>query len=202
MIRVGDLTLFSRLEAGALAPFTIERARTVKLSVNAPHRAAITIVPMFEDGTFPEDEEPMFLATVHGLEEVEFFAHGAFAVQADADLYLKSVDGNPVHAVIPDAATFTRIAERRARNPEIEALQQMLLRNQERRMGAMFDEVRLERERNARERAAIEAAKTVDSGKGAPSGDKPPSEPAPRAGKPAGSPPKDGDGNKGGEGDA
>lgn len=203
MIRVGDLTLYSILRAGMVASFTADHARTVKLTVNAPQEARLSVVPMHPDGTFP-DTEPLFLATVTGLQEVEFYARGAFGLVADdVDIYVRTFDGTEIHAVVPDAVTFTKITERRARNPEIEALQQMLLKNQERRMGAIFEDFRLERERNNRTREALAAEReALDSAKSAASGDEqaPKEQPVPPSDK--SKPPKAGVGNEGGKSDA
>lgn len=174
MIRVGDLTQFSVLDGDKLAPFPSDRPRTVRLTFNAPQRTVVNVVPMFADGTFPEDEEPMFLAVVEGLEEVEFYAMGAFALSIEADrIWFKTVDGKEVHSVVPDAETFTRIATRRVRNPEVEALQHMLLKNQERRMGPVYEELARLRQENISARAAAN-----NTGASAPSGNSPSPEPA------------------------
>jgi len=186
VIRVGDLTLFQPIRAETLAEFTTVRERTVRITVNTVGRTALHVLALDEDGSLAEDVAPMFLTTVDGLEDVEFYAHGPFAIQGDGDWNLKTLDGQPVHVAVPDAEAFVRISERRARNPEIERLQAMLLQNQERRMGAMYEEVRLEREALAREREEIEYQRTsADSG-----GEQPPAsgeaagtgEPAPHAG--------------------
>jgi len=181
VIRVGDLTLFQPIRAETLAEFATVRERTVRITVNTVGRTALHVLAMDEDGTIADDVAPMFLTTVDGLEDVEFYAHGPFAIQGDGDWNLKTLDGQPVHVAIPDAEAFVRISERRARNPEIERLQAMLLQNQERRMGAMYEEVRLEREQLAREREEIEYQRaSADSG-----GEQPP---APTEGTGAGQP--------------
>ncbi|UIB81407.1 hypothetical protein [Flyfo microvirus Tbat2_98] len=155
MKRVGDLTLFQPIAADAIATFPSDRERTVRISVNAPGNVLLYVVPLTDEGDVDEDVRPMFLATVNGLEDVEFYAHGPFGIQGDGDFGLKTLDGQPVHAIVPDAMTFTRIAERRPRNLEVERLQAMLMQNQERRMGAMYEELRIEREKLQRERTAV-----------------------------------------------
>jgi len=195
MKKVGDLSLFQPIAAGTLAMFPAIRARNVRLSVNTPGNVALHVVPLTDDGEIDEDVVPMFLATADGLEEIEFYAHGPFAIQADGDFGLKTLDGQPVHVEFPDEATFTRIAERRPRNPEIERLQHMLMQNQERRMGGLYEEIRLEREALARERERIEAE---HSRAGADGGNSPPSEPPVDGGAPDKGAGKTGVGTEGG----
>lgn len=180
MIRVGDLKLFQFLELGALAPFLSERKRTVRVTVNAPHKTVLSIVPMGDGGSIEDDVEPIYLATVEGLETVEFTAEGPFGLSADGDIYFKTPDGDHIHVVIPGAETFTRIAERRARNPELERLQQMLMANQERRMSAAINDLR-QRE------AALAARETNNRGASPASGDSAAPKPANSAGEPASS---------------
>lgn len=182
MIRVGDRRGFQPLAGGEIAPFLADRSRTVRIKFNAPYRTVINTVPMKRDGSFPKDAEPEFLAVVDGLDEVEFRAHGPFGIQADADVvYFQTADGETIHVVVPDAQTFTRISERRARNPEVERLQEMLQRNLERRMKPMFDEMRKMQENAAREPQPDNRRKSADTSGAAVS------EPDNRAGKPAAS---------------
>lgn len=179
MKRIGDLSLFRRLDPGNVATFDGERVRTVRFIFNAPHRTAINVVAMGADGSFGEGD-PMFLCVVDGLEEVQFQAEGPFGLEAEATVYIKTAEGETIHFVEPDAVTFTRIAERRARNPELEHMQRVLMLNQERRMGAMFEELR------ARE-ASLEE-RSNDLGTRSSGGDSPAPEQADSGGKPAPSP--------------
>lgn len=139
MIRVGDLTQFSVLKAGSFAHFDTDRPRNVKITFNAPQRTIINLHALRDDGRIADEQDPYFLAVVEGLEDVEFFVRGAFAIEAEADrVWLKTVDGQDLSFLIPDAETFTRISERRVRNPEMERLQEMLIMNEQRRMAPFY----------------------------------------------------------------
>lgn len=188
MIKVGDLTLFTRLLAGEQAQFLNVITRNVRFTVNAPTEAQLMVIPLTDDGEVPDDADAMFLCTIKGLDDIEFFALGPFALSSDVDILLKTIDGSPIHTFTPEEATFTRIAERRPRNPEIERLQEMLLKNQERRMGAMYAEVERERYALARERETLHQSTSADGGSGEPPAPAPavgPGEPAAGAGKDA-----------------
>lgn len=193
MIRVGDLTQFQELDGDKIAPFTSDRPRTVRITFNAPQRTVINVIPLDPDGSMPEDRDPLFLAVVEGLEEVEFYAMGSFALACEADrVWFRTVDGAEVAAVVPDAETFTRIHERRVRNPEIEALQHVMQQSFERRMAPMLREaeaLRAEREAFHAEREAINTAASAAGG------DSPAPEPSAGTGEPArgATPPASGD---------
>lgn len=188
MKRIGDLSLFTRLEPGTVATFHGERVRSVRFTFNAPHKTAISVLPLNADGTFDEGD-PLFLCTVDGLEEVQFQADGAFGLESEAVVFIKTIEGDTIHSVVPDAQTFTRIAERRPRNPEMEHMQRVLMMNQERRMGAMFDELRA-KERQLEQRANDLRESAAGSDSPPPAADNSGGQPAPSpAAAPGGTPP-------------
>lgn len=199
MIRVGEINAFSQIEDGELAVFDHTKPRTVKVQFNAPHATVINLVPLNEAGEVPEKPDSVFLARVEGLQTVEFRVHGAFALDAEGLVRYRTVDSDRVHIVIPDAQTFTRIAERRARNPEMERLQQVLMANQERRMQALYMDL-AERDKQERKRAE-RLAKTDDKPKSAASSDKEAPKPDDGTGKPASSAKETGSGKKESDGE-
>ena len=106
-----------------------------------------------------------FLTTVPaGLQSVEFSVAGKVAVlpaKGAGQVHYQTAEDEPTHVALADPIIFTRIAERRARNPELEQIAAVMSRNLERRMALQADEfeARFERRRKAEEneRATREA---------------------------------------------
>lgn len=173
MQRLTNVDKWFVLEAGKSLNFENAAPRKIRLDVNAEAPARLYYV----DG----NGETTFLALVSGRDVVEFYNHGEFAVTADgADVWLYTIDGEDVSFSIPEAETFTKLVERRTRNPEVEMMQYMMKANMQAMLDAQRDEMaRLLDQRDQAARAA--AAQPAPSGDGGAAGAK--SEPA----KPAGS---------------
>ncbi len=102
--------------------------RLVRLRVNAPQRVALYL-------TLPDLVDPVFVATVQGLDEIQFYVDGDYKLSAiGGELWFDTLDGTrpDVEPVEPDS--FTSIVERRQRNPELELLERKMHENIERRM--------------------------------------------------------------------
>ena len=102
--------------------------RLVRLRVNAPRRVALYL-------RLPDLVDPVFLASVDGLDEVQFNVEGDYKLYAQGgEFWFDTLDGvrADVEAVAPDS--FTTIAERQARNPELELIERKMQENMERRM--------------------------------------------------------------------
>lgn len=116
------------------------QSRKIRLEVNCGH-------PTRFDLMIP-DVGVFHLATVEGLETIEFFYAGEARISAvsarvgidEVDAWFYTADGQVTHAEVPDAVTFTKIAQRRARNPELEYMQFVMNQNIERRLAAQQDE--------------------------------------------------------------
>lgn len=157
MQRLTNVDKWFILESGKTLNFENPLPRKVRLEVNAEGDARLYYV----DG----NGETTFLALVRGRDVIEFYNHGEFGVMADGvDVWLYTIDGEDVSFEIPEAETFTKLVERRTRNPEVEMMQYMMKQN----MQAMLDAQRSEMEQllNRRDAAARAAAE-----KPAPSGD-------------------------------
>lgn len=92
-----------------------------------------------------DEDGEKFLCTIGpGLETVEFNVAGAFKIYAEtgsgAVHYLCSGQ-EPTSVEIPDPVIFTRIAQRRTRNPEMEEMMHRMQLNMERRFAAQADEL-------------------------------------------------------------
>lgn len=157
-----NLSKWKWLTEGELARFTGIKPRAVRLDVNAPDKIKMFI--RYDDG------EPVFLALVEGRDRIEFGVDGAF------DLYIEggecafyTVDGSDWSVEKVDHRSFTRIMERRVRNPELEKLMHLQQVNLERRLAQQERdfEKRLERrlnvERDIRRRAEESGGDVIDA---------------------------------------
>lgn len=113
-----------------------------------------------------------FLCTVGpGLETVEFNVAGTFKVYAEDGsgiVHYQSADLEPTFSEVVDPVIFTRIANRRHRNPELEEMMFRMNQNMERRYAAQAQEMQAAFDRQ------MEAMKNVGTQQPAPV-----SEPAP-----------------------
>lgn len=83
-----------------------------------------------------------FLANVHGRETVTFIANGSVGIYPDSEdeVWWWTPEMEKTSVLIPDAETFTKIAQRRERNPDLERVARKMAENTDRRMAAMFAE--------------------------------------------------------------
>ena len=92
-----------------------------------------------------DDGGEEFLCTIGpGLETVEFNVAGSFKVYAEKGsgvVHYQSADLEPTFHEIADPVIFTRIAQRRHRNPELEEMMYRMQANIERRLAAQADEM-------------------------------------------------------------
>lgn len=148
MQRSFNLESWNTLEEGKALKFEGNRPRRVNLAVNAPGETLLYV----DYGT-----GPTFLARVIGRDDLEFAVPGAFTLFADeTSCRVFSVDGDNPAVVVPEAVTFTKIAERRPRNPELEQMQYLMMQNMEKRLAQQRVEL-----------DAIFAARANDTGAGA-----------------------------------
>lgn len=150
MQRIHDVKKWKHVAAGGAMNFSDVRERRVRLDVNSAGPATLYYV----DG----NGETTLLALVHGRDVVEFQSHGetfAIAVE-DNDIWAYTVDGDDVSFRIDEAVTFTKLVERRARNPEVEMMAYLMRENFRRLQEGQVRE--LEQLLDRRERAAAAAA--------------------------------------------
>jgi len=139
--------------------------RLVRIRVNAPSPMALYV-------RVPDAEEPIFLARVEGLDEIQFNVAGPYTLMAfDGEVWFDTLDGAraDVEAVEPDS--FTSIVERKARNHELELIERKMQENIERRLAAVMGavsnafaekEAELEAARNAVAAASAPAPQPTD----------------------------------------
>lgn len=196
MQKMFNLTKWRGIEEGEVITFADTRPRTVRLEVNAPTEVQLFI------GSGDADMD--FLALVKGRDVIEFSAEGAFSLTVDGgmcNIYTADGDDISVHAV--DPVSFTRIVERRQRNPELEHMMMVMQINVEKRLAQQAEDfqLRLNRERriaerNARREAAAAAVDGSDEGTSADGSGTADAKPAKDAGASDDGSPSDADGKK------
>lgn len=125
MINLKNLDKWLHLMEGEMVSFAKVEPRTVRVEVNAPFETRLYVT---------RNEEPVFLALVEGLEVVSFGVDGPFTLYGDSQLSLYSSELESVSFEVLEPEIFTEIAERRARNPELEYMMQKMQQNMERRL--------------------------------------------------------------------
>lgn len=119
-----ELSKWQKLVAGEVATFASTAVRRVRLEVNSPGHAEMSI----------EQGKAAFVFHVFGRDVVEFVAEGAFALYASEDVWIYTADGKDWSVAPVDDTTFTRIVERRERNPQLEYMMAIANQNMERRL--------------------------------------------------------------------
>lgn len=161
MQRIHNILDWIELKEGEGLPFPGGKRR-VTIQVNSPGKTALYIVPTERrgvDGLVIENDEvvglPIFLALVEGRDEIELFAEGGFNLTHDGTgvvYVLGSEHGEKAFVINPEPIIFTRIAERRTRNPEMEAMQHLMMQNMQKMVAQQASELEAVYER--REAAA------------------------------------------------
>lgn len=184
--RIHNLTKWQLLPANEEIHGLSDKPRMVTLEVNCPNETKFHVIfegqDMVEDPEYQDDKEagrrsPLvdrldkrteadqeyFLGRALGRETFEFYVPGVYAVTADSDCYVYSIDGQDTATRVLDPLVFTRIANRKARNRDLEMIQYQMRLNQERFLQTLLGEQErrmsdMER-RYARDRYPPEAAR-------------------------------------------
>jgi len=135
MIKIGEIDRWLSLKPGTSLMLKGLDARTIRIDVNAIDKARLFL-------TDQETGEERFLATVIGNDRVEFVAAGNVCVTTpDTDVYVYTSELEEVHMHFEGAEIYTRIAERIARNPELEYVLERQALNFERRFQQMATDI-------------------------------------------------------------
>lgn len=159
-MRVFNPSKWSRIPKGSgleIAASEILQTRRIRLEVNAPERTKAYFVL--------EKSEPVFLATFEGLEVIEFTAPPeALRVEflGNDDVWYFTSDGDQIAVPRPESPSFARVANRRARNPELERMMFMMNQNIERRLSIQREEFAATMQRMEEYRAAQAAEAGAD----------------------------------------
>ena len=130
-IKLYSIERWKALAAGAAVQFEkpAEAARRVRLNVNV---AAPTVFHI-EDADGPR----LLAAVPAGLETIEFSAAGKFAVfaaEGSGEVHYQVADEEPTAHRVVNPVVFTKLAQRRRRNPELEEMMFRMEQNINRRM--------------------------------------------------------------------
>lgn len=127
MQRLHNINKWRHLVEGNAYSFANTRKRNVRLEVNAPLEVCLTVID--------DQGESFFLALVKGRDTVEFVSTGKIAIAVEGgDIWLYTEDSDDISSVVIDPVKFTRIAERRQRNPELEFIAAQMNRNMQRNL--------------------------------------------------------------------
>lgn len=150
MKRMFNLDKWTLLPEGKAMSFDLDRPRLVRIDVNPTGPVNLYVLT---------GDDTRFLARVVERDVLEFTVDGAFGLVADGDpVAIYTVDGQSWNFVDPAPEVFTRIHERRARNPELELIVAKMQQNMERRLAQQFDDVTAASERRERARALSSAS--------------------------------------------
>lgn len=157
-IKLNTLARWHDLPAGQQIWFGQEGepARLVRLHVNLSHPTVFNI----EDAYGPR----LLCAVPAGVETIEFSAEGRFSVFPDAnsgEVQFQTAELEPAFAEIADPKIFTKIANRRHRNPELEEIMYRMNLNMERRLADQAEQFEAALERRRNEEANGRPAETV-----------------------------------------
>lgn len=165
MQRLFDLAKWGRLEAGEVLSVVGEGVRRVRLELSAPVRTIVTVATA---GSVIE-------TIVAGRDVVEFFADGAFEFSAYEGLFWYTADGQDWSVAPVEDTTFTKIVERRVRNPEVEYMMALAQQNMEKRLAEQAKSyetlieasvARADARRERADRLAAERAAAASAGSG------------------------------------
>lgn len=134
VVRIHNLTKWSPLKPGDVLELKGLASRPVRIEVNTETTTRLDWI---------EGEKGTFLAVVNGYEVVEFVAgpEGHLVATSEGEVWFFTNDGDQVATARPEAVSFTKIATRRARNPELERMMYKMEQNMNRRMAAQQAEI-------------------------------------------------------------
>ena len=159
-IKLNSLDRWKTLESGAVINFNGAEGveRRVRIRFNCEEETTLYL----EDANGPR-----FLTGVGiGVTELEFGATGNFAVyppSGSATVQYQTAEDEPTHAVIVDPVIFTKIANRRHRNPELEEMMMRMEMNIQRRYAQQAGEMQAALDRRIREIENGRATEQVQS---------------------------------------
>lgn len=135
VIRLHNVTKWSRLAPGEALDLRGTQRRKIRVELNCPAPTRLDVL---------EGDKLTFLAVVQGYEVVEFAASAdaALVPTSDDEVWYFTNDGDrDALEKSPFAVSFTKIASRRARNPELERMMFKMEQNMQRRMAKLQAEM-------------------------------------------------------------
>lgn len=134
--------------------FEGDGARRIRLHVNSPGLTLAWLVQA--------EGEVQFLARAEGYEIIEFHAEDTVKVNLDGnDVWWMCAEVEPTFVEVIDPVIFTKIANRRHRNPELEEIMFRMEQNMQRRLEQQAGEIEAAFERRRMEEVNGRPAETV-----------------------------------------
>lgn len=135
VIRIHNLDKWQRLPEGKLLVLPAEGQRKIRLALNVSAPTHVEVV---------QGDKGTFLTVVNpgAPETLEFTIEGTAQIlcTTEGEVWHHSHEGEETSFDVPDAQTFTRIASRRARNPQLEMMMFKAEQNMARRLNALAAE--------------------------------------------------------------
>ncbi len=161
-IKLGSLSRWKPFGASALVLAGREYGeRRIRLNLNCEYETALYRV---FDGV--EDQQLVAVAPA-GVTTVEFTAEGNIGLivvaKDGAQVWYQTADDEPTYVEVVDPVIFTKIANRRHRNPELEEMMYRMQANVERRLAAQASEFEAALERRRQEEENGRPAEIVKS---------------------------------------
>lgn len=160
--RVHNLTKWRFLPEGRSLHYAGDKPRTVIIDVNCPGEvcfyvrqdrdAVLNDEEIVRDeaagrarpdnvGLDPSDDELVFIGLVKGRDRLEFAVSGAFDLLVEGgSAYVYSAEGQDIATRVVAPVIFTRIANRRQRNPHLEMMEYQMRLNVQRMRAELEEE--------------------------------------------------------------
>lgn len=139
----------------------------VRFPNEVPRKIRLEVLAEKEESLYIKDgkDKPFYIGTFHGYDVVQFNVQSDCSLQATgAGVKVFTTEFQSEVIELPDAVSFTRLVQRRVRNPELEMIEHKMRQNMERRLRQVEKDVTLRvsqrmREENAKaERERFERA--------------------------------------------
>lgn len=161
--RIHNLSKWRFVREGESMRYGLDKARVVIIDVNCPSEVAFYVAQERETveqspervteiaagrlqvfGLEPADDDGRiisFVGLVKGRDRLEFAVDGAFdLIPEGGSAYVFSADGQEIATRVVAPVIFTRIANRRQRNPHLEMMEYKMKLNQQRLINQMEEE--------------------------------------------------------------
>ncbi|QCS37272.1 hypothetical protein [Tortoise microvirus 78] len=132
-IKVGDLNRWKQLKLGDALALNSDRQRQVRLEVNVDQPTQVMAVR----GT-----DVVLLGVVMGMDVIEFVTDGPteVAFTTEGQVFYFTRDGDSEALDLVEEVSFATLANRRARNPQVELMFYKMNQNMERRLAQQADD--------------------------------------------------------------
>lgn len=133
VVRIHNVSKWAILRPGDMLELKGAEARKVRVELNSPAPTRLDLVI---------DDKATFLTVFEGHQVVEFTAppESYLVATSEDEVWFFTNDGDEVATARPEAVSFTKIANRRARNPELERMMFKMEQNMNRRLDALAAE--------------------------------------------------------------